>query len=54
VSKKVAIAVIEEAIRTGNCTKMSEKDLSDLDAFVQSKMYDPIYVPIIEKRTITI
>ena len=54
VSKKVAVSVIKEAIRTGNCTKMSEKDLSDLDAFVQSKMYDPIYVPIIEKRTITI
>ena len=54
VSKKVAVAVIEEAIRTGNCTKISEKDLRDLDAFVQSKMYDPIYVPIIEKRTITI
>lgn len=54
VSKKVAIAVIEEAIRTGHASKLSEKELRDLDAFVQSKMYDPIYVPLIEKRTITI
>ncbi len=54
VSKKVAVAVIEEAIRTGQSSKLSEKELCDLDAFVQSKMYDPIYVPLIEKRTITI
>ena len=54
VSKKVAVAVIEEAVRTGQSSKLSEKELGDLDAFVQSKMYDPIYVPLIEKRTITI
>jgi malic enzyme len=54
VSKKVAIAVINEAIRTGQASKLSKKELIDLDAFVQSKMYDPIYVPLIEKRTITI
>ena len=54
VSKKVAIAVINEAIRTGQASKLSKKELRDLDAFVQSKMYDPIYVPLIEKRTITI
>lgn len=54
VSKKVAIAVIEEAIRTGQASKLKEKDLADLDAFVASKMYDPIYVPLIEKRTISI
>ena len=54
VSKKVAIAVIEEAIRTGQASKLSQKDIADLDSFVSKKMYDPIYVPLIEKRTISI
>lgn len=51
VSKKVAIAVIEEAIRTSQAPRLDEKALSDLDAFVQKKMYDPVYVPLIEKRS---
>ena len=54
VSKKVAIAVIQEAIRTDEAPKLKEKDLKDLDVFVSRKMYDPIYVPLIEKRTISI
>ena len=54
VSKKVAIAVIEEAIRTGQASKLKEKDLADLDSFVSRKMYNPIYVPLIEKREISI
>ena len=54
VSKKVAIAVIEEAIRTGQASKLSKKDIIDLDSFVSKKMYDPIYVPLIEKRAISI
>jgi len=54
VSKKVAIAVIEEAIRTGQASKLSQRDIADLDSFVSKKMYDPIYVPLIEKRTISI
>ena len=54
VSKKVAIAVIEEAIKTDQAPRLIEKDLADLDAFVSRKMYDPIYVPLIEKRTISI
>ena len=54
VSKKVAIAVIEEAIRTNQASGLGEKDLDDLDAFVTKKMYDPIYVPLVEKRTISI
>lgn len=54
VSKKVAIAVIEEAIRTGQASKLGQKDIADLDSFVSKKMYDPIYVPLIEKRTISI
>lgn len=54
VSKKVAIAVIEEAIRTGQASKIKDKHIADLDAFVARKMYDPVYVPLIEKRTIEI
>eukprot|EP00571_Detonula_confervacea_P007978 CAMPEP_0172315168 /NCGR_PEP_ID=MMETSP1058-20130122/24287_1 /TAXON_ID=83371 /ORGANISM="Detonula confervacea, Strain CCMP 353" /LENGTH=602 /DNA_ID=CAMNT_0013029195 /DNA_START=97 /DNA_END=1905 /DNA_ORIENTATION=- len=50
VSKKVAIAVIEEAIRTGQASKLSEKDLADLDGFVSRKMYDPVYVPIVGEK----
>ena len=52
--KKVAIDVIEEAIRTGQASKLNESDISDLEGFVSRKMYDPVYVPLIEKRTITI
>ena len=51
VSKQVAIAVIKEAIRTGQASRLDEKAMVDLDAFVQKKMYDPVYVPLIEKRT---
>lgn len=54
VSKKVAIAVIEEAVRTNQASGLGEKDLEDLNAFVTKKMYDPIYVPLVEKRTISI
>ncbi len=50
VSKKVAIAVIEEAIKQGQAPRLDEKALANLDAFVQKKMYDPVYVPLIEKR----
>lgn len=54
VSKKVSIAVIEEAIKTGQASKLSEADKLDLDVFVSKKMYDPVYVPLIEKREVTI
>lgn len=54
VSKKVAIAVIEEAIRTDQASKLTEKDLADLDGFVSRKMYDPVYVPLVEKRAIEV
>ena len=54
VSKKVAIAVIEEAIRTNQAPRLDEKALANLDAFVEKKMYDPVYVPLIEKRSISI
>lgn len=38
VSKKVAVAVIEEAIRTGQASKIKDKHVIDLDAFVARKM----------------
>jgi malate dehydrogenase (oxaloacetate-decarboxylating)(NADP+) len=54
VSKKVAMAVIEQAIEEGQAVKMQDVDLSDLDSFVQKKMYDPVYVPLVEKREVSI
>jgi malate dehydrogenase (oxaloacetate-decarboxylating)(NADP+) len=54
VSHKIAVAVIEEALRTGLATKIRSEDAKDLDAFVAKKMYFPEYSPLIEKRTITI
>ncbi|GMI31130.1 hypothetical protein TrRE_jg11435 [Triparma retinervis] len=49
VSHKVACAVIREAWDTGNQSKLGEKEMGDLENFVWSKMYDPQYVPIVEK-----
>lgn len=54
VSKKVAIAVIEQALEEGQATKIQDVHIDDLDSFVQKKMYDPVYVPLVEKREITI
>mmetsp|Transcript_912 Transcript_912/g.1924 ORF Transcript_912/g.1924 Transcript_912/m.1924 type:complete len:644 (+) Transcript_912:85-2016(+) len=54
VSRRVAVAVIEEAIATGIATKISADDRKDIDAFVAKKMYYPEYVPLVEKRTISI
>jgi len=54
VSRKVAVAVVEEAIATGIATKISADDAKDIDAYVARKMYYPEYVPLIEKRIITI
>jgi len=54
VSHRVAVAVIEEAISEGLATKISSDDRKDIDAYVSKKMYYPEYVPLIEKRTISI
>lgn len=55
VSKSVAIAVIEQAMEEGQATKIGDEvQKEDLDALVQRKMYDPVYVPLVEKREITI
>lgn len=50
VSHRIAVAVVEEAIKEGLATKVSRKDMADVDAFVRRKMYYPEYVPIVEKR----
>lgn len=54
VSKCVAIAVIEQAVKEGQASKINETHIADMDAFVSKKMYDPVYVPLVEKREITI
>lgn len=55
VSHCVAVAVVEEALRTGEATRpLPECDVADLGAFVRKKMYDPVYVPLVEKREINI
>lgn len=50
VSHRIAVAVVEEAIREGNATKLTQQDISDLDRFVAAKMYYPEYVPLVEKH----
>lgn len=54
VSHAIAVAICREAIRDGLATKVSEADLDNLEAIVHRKMYYPEYVPLVEKRTITI
>jgi len=54
VSKCVAIAVIKQAIEEGQAGKIGDVSKLDLDEFVAKKMYDPVYVPLVEKREITI
>lgn len=54
VSHRIAVAVIQEAVRGGLATKRPPSDLAKLEQFVESKMYYPEYAPLIEKREITI
>ena len=54
VSLCIAVAVAEEAIREGQALKLSSKDIENLPDFMASKMYYPEYVPLVEKRSITI
>ena len=54
VSHRVAVEVIKQAISEGHASKLNNKDIHDLDAYVMKKMYDPNYVPLVEKREITI
>jgi len=53
VSRKVACAVIEEALEHGLATKISRKEVPNaeaLEALVHRKMYDPVYVPLVDNR----
>lgn len=54
VSHRIAVAIIHEALETGLATKISPEDAKDLEAFVARKMYYPEYVPLVEKRAVTI
>jgi malic enzyme len=54
VSHTIAVAVIEEAMRTGLNTKITAEQAKDLNGFVSRKMYYPEYVPLVEKRTVSI
>jgi malate dehydrogenase (oxaloacetate-decarboxylating)(NADP+) len=53
VSHQVAVAVIQQAIEEGQATYLKDTNI-DLDDFVEKKMYDPVYVPLVEKREISI
>ena len=54
VSHRIAVAVVEEAIREGIATKISVDDAANVSDFVARKMYHPEYVPLVEKREVTI
>jgi len=53
VSKNVAVAVIEEGLREGLCSKIRSKKALDRSVpdLVSSKMYYPVYVPLVHKVT---
>jgi malate dehydrogenase (oxaloacetate-decarboxylating)(NADP+) len=52
-SHRIAVAVIKEAIANGYATKLHDRNESVSD-FVSRKMYFPEYVPLVEKREISI
>lgn len=54
VSHCVAVSVVKQALEEDQATKLSERDARDIDGFVWSKMYDPVYAPLIERRQVTI
>jgi malate dehydrogenase (oxaloacetate-decarboxylating)(NADP+) len=54
VSHRIAVAVVKEAMAHGLATKVSPEDAQDLEGFVARKMYFPEYVPLVEKRNVTI
>ena len=49
VSHRIAVAVIQEADRSGQATKLTDKDRRDLDDFVARKSYFPEYVPLVSR-----
>lgn len=50
VSHLVAVAVIEEAIKEGLTTKITEKHKQNIPGLVKRKMYDPHYVPLVHQH----
>jgi malate dehydrogenase (oxaloacetate-decarboxylating)(NADP+) len=54
VSHRVAVAVAEEAIREGQAKKLGVDARTHLAEYIANKMYYPEYVPLVEKREITI
>mmetsp|Transcript_23359 Transcript_23359/g.54257 ORF Transcript_23359/g.54257 Transcript_23359/m.54257 type:complete len:248 (+) Transcript_23359:244-987(+) len=54
VSHSIAVAVAKEAAREGQATKLNQALLEDLPNHMASKMYFPEYVPLVEKREISI
>lgn len=54
VSHRVAVAVAQEAVRDGQASKLTEAQIDNLEEHVSKKMYYPEYVPLVEKREITI
>ena len=52
-SRRVAVAVIDEALKHGLATKLTRREVPTheaLDALVHRKMYNPVYVPLVDKR----
>ena len=54
VSHRVAVAVVKEAFKEGQAHKISAEEMENIEQFVAKKMYDPVYVPIIEKRNVSL
>lgn len=54
VSHRVAVAVAEQAVREGQATKLNASAMEDLPKHIANKMYYPEYVPLVEKREVTI
>ena len=51
VSKNVAIAIVEEAVRSGLANKVTRKDLREgIPSFIARKMYFPSYAPLTDPR----
>ena len=53
VSHNVAVEVIKVALDSGLTTKITSEDVPTdeaLAALVASKMYDPTYVPLVDRR----
>jgi malate dehydrogenase (oxaloacetate-decarboxylating)(NADP+) len=54
VSHRVAVAVAGEAVREGQADRLSQKEVNNLSEHIATKMYYPEYVPLVEKREVTI